>query len=44
MKDDRAKFVVEANYDEDGPIFRLVGTLVRRIVDEYRMRMNLNAR
>ena len=44
VKDDRAKFVVEANYEEDGPVFRLVGMLVRRIVDEYRMRMNLSAR
>ena len=44
VKDDRAKFVVEANYEEDGPVFRLVRMLVRRIVDEYRMRMNRNAR
>ena len=44
VSDRRAQFVAEANYEVDGPVYELVTMLVRRIVDEYRMRMNLNAR
>lgn len=44
VTDGRAQFVAEANYEEGGPVYQIVTMLVRRIVDEYRLRMNLNAR
>lgn len=43
VKDNRAQFVAEANYEDDGPVHRIVTMLVRRIVGEYDLRMNLNA-
>ena len=43
VSDGRAQFVAEANYEEDGPVYRIVTTLVRRMLDEYRLGMNLNA-
>ena len=44
VQDNRAQFVAEANYEDDGPVHRIVTMLVRRIVDEYDFWMNLNAR
>ena len=43
VKDNRAQFVAEANYEDDGPVHRIVTMLIRRIVDEYDLRMNLKA-
>ena len=39
----RAQFVAEADYEDDGPVHRIVTMLIRRIVDEYDLRMNLKA-
>lgn len=44
VKDNRAQFVAETNYEDDGPIFQIVTMLVRRIVGEYNLHMNLNAK
>ena len=44
VSDNRAQFVAEANYQENGPVYRVVTMLVGRIVHEYATRMNLNAR
>ena len=44
LRDNRAQFVVEADYRCEGPVYRVVKMLLRRIVDEYKLRMNLNAR
>ena len=43
VKDNRAQFVAEADYEDDGPVHRIVTMLIRRIVDEYDLRMNLKA-
>ena len=44
VTDNRAKFVAEANFEVDGPVYNIVTMLIRRIVDESRLKMNLNAR
>ena len=44
VRDNRAQFVAEADYRKDGAMYRVVTMLIRRIVDEYKLRMNLNAR
>ena len=43
VADNRAKFVAEANFEVDGPVYAIVTMLVRRIVDECHLEMNLNA-
>lgn len=43
VTDNRAHFVAEANYEKDGPIYQIVTMLIRRIVGEYKLRMNLSA-
>ena len=43
VEDNRAKFVRAADFRVDGPVFEVVTMLVRRIVDEYRLGMNLAA-
>ena len=42
--ENRAQFVAPASYEKDGRVFRIVTMLIRRMVDEYRMDMNLSAR
>ena len=44
VKDNRAQFVAEANFAVGGPMYDIVTMLIGRIVDEYRLQMNLNAR
>lgn len=41
---DRAKFVAEADYRKDGQLYQIVTALIRRIVDESTLKMNLNAK
>ena len=43
VADNRAKFVAAANFEVDGPVYEIVTMLVRRIVDEYGLAMNLGA-
>ncbi len=43
VADNRAKFAREADFRVDGPVYEVVTMLVRRIVDEYRLGMNLAA-
>lgn len=40
----RAQFVAKADYGEDGELFGVVTALIRRIADEYKLGMNLDAR
>ena len=44
VRDDRAQLVAEADYRKNGAVYRVVTMLIRRIVDEYKLRMNLNTR
>ena len=44
VRDDRAQFLAEADYRKNGAVYRVVTMLIRRIVDEYKLRMNLNTR
>ena len=41
--DNRAKFVTEANFEKPGPLYDVVTMLIRRMVDEQSLNMNLNA-
>ena len=43
VEDNRAKFAAEADYATNGELYEIVTRLVRRIVDEYVLRMNLAA-
>ena len=43
VRENRAQFVAEADYEDGGPVHRVVTMLVRRIVGEYDLGMNLNA-
>ena len=44
VTDNRAQFVAEADFEVDGPVYEIVTMLIRRIVDECRLKMNLCAR
>ena len=44
VTNNRAKFVAEANFGTDGPVYSIVTMLIRRIVDEFNLTMNLGAR
>ena len=44
VTNDRAKFVAESNFETDGPVYSIVTMLIRRIVDEFNLKMNLGAR
>ena len=44
VDDDRAQFAVGADYEKDGPVYRIVTMLIKRIVAEFNLGMNLNAR
>ena len=44
VEHNRAKFAAEANYEVGGPVYAIVTMLVRRIVDEFKLKMNLGAR
>ena len=39
----RAKFAIGANYEVDGPLYEIVTVLIRRIVGECKLEMNLSA-
>ncbi len=43
VSDNRAKFVAEANFEKDGPVYAITTMRIRRIVDEFALEMNLNA-
>lgn len=44
VTNNRAQFVAEANFQEGGPVYEIVTMLIGRIVDEHRLKMNLEAR
>ena len=44
VADNRAQFVAEANFDVNGPVYDVVTMLIRRIVGESKLKMNLRAR
>ena len=43
VTDNRAQFAVGADYSENGPVYQIVTMLIRRIVGEYALNMNLDA-
>ena len=44
VTDNRAEFVAEANFETDGSVYLVATIPIRRIVDEFNLRMNLGAR
>ncbi len=42
-KNDRAQFIAEADYSQGKPLFDIVTSLLRRIADEERLKMNRKA-
>ena len=44
VTNNRAEFVAEANFETDGSVYLIATMLIRRIVDEFNLKMNLGAR